>query len=416
DLTYRDVFGDSSTVEAVGKNLFDGELRNGSYFTTDGSFSTSIDNFANVNPIYVKPSTTYKIKDNLGTWNYILFYYDINGNFISYQLGSTGETTVTVPANCAYMNFRIYLASSGLTIPTISIQLEQGTTATDYEQYIDIDILLNDWSLYYEGILKHLYDPDNIFGTNEPTLVKFEEMLAYYENKGFDPETTLPAAVDILENRYNSLITSDGINKNDDVWLASNFDLWLDTLDTNSTMLVHIFPQITNYFENEYSYTPTEEELYRWHLLHYSQYYSTEALGWFWEFYSDRGATEEWASQMYNEYSTFSTVTPISFATFEDVTISYDSTIYTIADVDDSLSDGILDLGLGTFGYFILLAVISIVVTFLLVFVKAPMLIVLLINILIVVMGIVLGWLPVWFSILFGILLFGILLFNILRR
>jgi hypothetical protein len=123
------------TVEAVGKNLFDGELRNGSYLTTDGSFSTSIDNFANVNPIYVKPSTTYKIKDNLGTWNYRLFYYDINGNFISCQLGSTGETTVTVPANCAYMNFRIYLASSGSTIPTISIQLEQGTVATTYEPY-----------------------------------------------------------------------------------------------------------------------------------------------------------------------------------------------------------------------------------------------------------------------------------------
>jgi hypothetical protein len=115
--------------------LFDGELRNGSYLTTDGSFSTSIDNFANVNPIYVKPSTTYKIKDNLGTWNYRLFYYDINGNFISCQLGSTGETTVTVPANCAYMNFRIYLASSGSTIPTISIQLEQGTVATTYEPY-----------------------------------------------------------------------------------------------------------------------------------------------------------------------------------------------------------------------------------------------------------------------------------------
>lgn len=123
---------DNPVVTTVNKNKFDGELRNGSYSTSDGSFSVTNDNFGNSNIVSVQPSTSYVFSDNLGTWNYRVFYYDANEEFIGFDVGTTSSSAFTTPSNARYINFRIYLASSGSLIPTIDIQLELGTTATDY--------------------------------------------------------------------------------------------------------------------------------------------------------------------------------------------------------------------------------------------------------------------------------------------
>jgi hypothetical protein len=198
--TLRDVFGDSSNVQSVGKNLFDLEAFK-TFLNTKASTSNAyIDgvilnakaaggvNFVPFDFLNFKPLTQYTLKMDVRevtTDQEIRFriYYDdgtytqliaapLTTSFATFSATSTAGKTVT------YMTL-VYSYPSQYELR--NIQLEQGTTATAYEPYIDIDILVNDWSLYYEGVLKHLYDPDDIFGTNEPTLEEFESLLHAYE-------------------------------------------------------------------------------------------------------------------------------------------------------------------------------------------------------------------------------------------
>lgn len=95
------------------KNLFDGETRKGYY--SNGVFKANADNLANVNPIRIKPNTSY-----VGSGDAIprMSFYDKDMNFISY---STNACTIS-PSNAYYMNIHAHSATW--------FQIEEGTIAT----------------------------------------------------------------------------------------------------------------------------------------------------------------------------------------------------------------------------------------------------------------------------------------------
>lgn len=97
------------------KNLFDGETRKGYY--SNGVFKANADNLANVNPIRIKPNTSYV---GSGSGNAIprMSFYDKDMNFISY---STNACTIS-PSNAYYMNIHAHSATW--------FQIEEGTIAT----------------------------------------------------------------------------------------------------------------------------------------------------------------------------------------------------------------------------------------------------------------------------------------------
>ncbi len=107
-------------VKVVGKNLFDGETRNGYY--SSGVFKANANNLANVNPIRIKPNTSYV---GSGDASPRMSFYDKDMNFI---LNSTSTCNIS-PSNACYMNIHAYGATW--------FQIEEGDTATEYEPYFE---------------------------------------------------------------------------------------------------------------------------------------------------------------------------------------------------------------------------------------------------------------------------------------
>ena len=135
-----------------GKNLFDGNLELGGYDPyNNGKKLTASDNYRNVNPIQVESSTTYTLSIDGVAQKYIVFFYDGEGNFLSHTDVLTG--TFTTPTNCKYFNFRCFAADFTSDFASLKVQLEQGSTATEYEQYKEKKIYVkNDNGVYEEFI------------------------------------------------------------------------------------------------------------------------------------------------------------------------------------------------------------------------------------------------------------------------
>ena len=86
-------------LTTTGKNLFDGKLELGQYW--GGNYVDDNTMKRNINPVRVKPNTTYKFSTNIGQQDINVMYHDINKKFISYG----GYTSiVNTPSNCHYIN------------------------------------------------------------------------------------------------------------------------------------------------------------------------------------------------------------------------------------------------------------------------------------------------------------------------
>lgn len=129
----------TSGKKVVGKNLFDksatdtsnGFVEDNAIIGTTGALSPN--NTTNVSEyIKVIAGKTYTIHGVTGNAAGICFY-DYDKTFIKgTNYSNSSAVTVTAPANAAYARFSIYKQNAGI------IQLEIGSTATLYEQYISI--------------------------------------------------------------------------------------------------------------------------------------------------------------------------------------------------------------------------------------------------------------------------------------
>ena len=123
---------------AKGKNLFDGQLELGGYGSTGAKVNAS-NNYRNVNKIPVKPNTTYTFSINGVSQKYVLYFYNIDHNFVS-QNSSLTTGTFTTPSNAYFVNFRTFVSDFVSDFANLKVQLEQGSTATAYEQYVNPSI------------------------------------------------------------------------------------------------------------------------------------------------------------------------------------------------------------------------------------------------------------------------------------
>ena len=120
------------------RNLFDKNtitIEDG-YYTAEGEFRSSTTTRHTVEYIKVLPNTTYTISGHLNNQTEskgVVYCYDNDKNFV-YRFSSTGAIgnyTFTTPANCSYVRFQVY----NNYYDKDTIQLEKGSTATEYVPY-----------------------------------------------------------------------------------------------------------------------------------------------------------------------------------------------------------------------------------------------------------------------------------------
>lgn len=134
--------GNTYQETTTGKNLFnkDSGFELGYIRASDGVFISE-----NVSCIFnqyvpVIANEKYKLTANTNLRNIALVYYDSTKTYISKEQASNTSTgTFTIPANVSFAVFGFsYNATTTITqdiIDELNIQLEQGTTATEYEKY-----------------------------------------------------------------------------------------------------------------------------------------------------------------------------------------------------------------------------------------------------------------------------------------
>lgn len=126
------------TENVVSRNIFNGLLELGNY-NENGAKTTSDGIYRNINMIYIKPNMQYTFSiDGIGR-NYVVLFYDIDKNFISSI--STVDYSVTSPVNAYYMNFRCYIADFTSNFKNLKLQIEKGTSATNYTPYLNMQEL-----------------------------------------------------------------------------------------------------------------------------------------------------------------------------------------------------------------------------------------------------------------------------------
>lgn len=144
--------GESLVVKSCGKNLFDGQLQLGNLDISSGLEIASKNIFCSKNFLKIKPATQYCIVSQRNDFQdtcYIL-EYDINKNYLGY-ISKPSACLFTTKHNTAYIKFRSQANGvNGYVMPydisNCNIQLEEGTTATQYEHYTGdkSEILLQD--------------------------------------------------------------------------------------------------------------------------------------------------------------------------------------------------------------------------------------------------------------------------------
>lgn len=125
----EDIVGVETSVSfpAVEKNLFNGEWRNGRYI--DGVWNNT-NTWRTSKLIPVEPNTTYCVSVNEPRVINHMYYnlFDRNGNWI----GSHYGTSTTTTADTALMTI---CNTNNVVSALTDIQLEKGSTATDYEPF-----------------------------------------------------------------------------------------------------------------------------------------------------------------------------------------------------------------------------------------------------------------------------------------
>lgn len=144
-----------------GKNLFNPKAHiaiDGAFYNYEnGNLTTNSDYYGVKIP--VSPNTVYVTSSNLeaGYWSHLCFW-DKNMNFISGDGYNSNFKVITTPSNCAFITFALLKSYTWF-------QLEQGSTATTYESYVEKKIhVKND-----NGVYEEFYNEENleVYSTEE---------------------------------------------------------------------------------------------------------------------------------------------------------------------------------------------------------------------------------------------------------
>lgn len=91
----------------LGMNLWDEETLVGGYNTSDGQYNSGLSGrLCSKNIIKVLPGSKVYWHSMEGVQTGNVFFYDADENYISFQANS-GNTVLTIPSNCYYMNFTL---------------------------------------------------------------------------------------------------------------------------------------------------------------------------------------------------------------------------------------------------------------------------------------------------------------------
>lgn len=141
--TFTEYIKDELVVESIrSKNMFSSPLELGTY-DNSGNKSSSNQNYRSSNFIEVQPSTTYTFSINGVSQKYVLLYYTNTMTYISQDTSLTNGT-FTTPSNCYYINIRCFNADYTSNYSSLKIQLEEGSTATTYYPYQELNPNVSD--------------------------------------------------------------------------------------------------------------------------------------------------------------------------------------------------------------------------------------------------------------------------------
>ena len=125
--------GNTYQETTTGKNLFDGVLELGNFNSNTGEKVANNNYIINTNPIPVEELTNYKISSNGAGIKMYVFEYkeDLSYNLNTRKTVNDNEY-LTTNSGTKYINFRTIETNTNLQE---KIQVEGGTTATEYEPY-----------------------------------------------------------------------------------------------------------------------------------------------------------------------------------------------------------------------------------------------------------------------------------------
>ena len=134
------------TVTVTGKNIFDGQLEIGGWVISTGQtceHATNNNAYRCINPIPVKPSSTYSFSVNGARFDgFRTIFCDSNMTVISSVIVNT---TIVTPASCAYITF--YSSALKTQFPNLSdiktTQLEKSADVSSYVPYSSNDYKIN---------------------------------------------------------------------------------------------------------------------------------------------------------------------------------------------------------------------------------------------------------------------------------
>lgn len=126
-------------ITVSGKNMINGiNAESGYWFDSAGSASGSDSRFIRIAQIKVLPNVTYTFSSNLLTYTIWYFNYGESLSRAFYYSSQQKYHTFTTPENCNYLRITLYNTSGEKDTTALEwLQLEEGSSATDYEPYVE---------------------------------------------------------------------------------------------------------------------------------------------------------------------------------------------------------------------------------------------------------------------------------------
>ncbi|TCO69492.1 hypothetical protein [Marinisporobacter balticus] len=126
----------STRIKSIWKNLFDKNAsRISGFLAQDGNVLGSTGWFT-FDFIRVKSNTSYRLSNQASSSTAHVNFYDNHKNLIGGVTNSIAVSVFDTPNNCAYIRFSTTFTTLDL------VQLEEGTTATEYEPYTDSNLYI----------------------------------------------------------------------------------------------------------------------------------------------------------------------------------------------------------------------------------------------------------------------------------
>lgn len=205
-------------IKTTGKNLFSSEIVQGALYGTGNENNTSTTRCKTGGYIEVEPNTTY-VASIVNTCKYVSYvFYDSSKTFISGD-GFNAPFTFTTPSNCAYVRFGIAKQTTSQTITPSDVsntQLEIGSSPSTYEPYTTSTTSLP-ISTYFPTGMKSagtIYDELSDKAITRVGTITLDgtqtqsrtynrtngDIIMYYENQGWKPNTSNTTIPNILSN------------------------------------------------------------------------------------------------------------------------------------------------------------------------------------------------------------------------